>query len=192
MIPVLKYKSIEEYLAFEEESPEKNEYYQGNVFAMAGASFRHNQIVRNALTAIDNSLRGKECQVIPSDLKIHVESNTLFTYADLSIICGKPQFWNNRTDIIINPTAIIEVLSPSTKDYDHGGKFMLYRDIPALQEYIMISSTEIRFEKYNRQSVNEWKFTEYRSGENIIEIDTINFTIPLHEFYRDVDFSLAE
>lgn len=189
--PALKYKSIEEYLELEEKSPEKNEYYQGEIFAMAGASFAHNQIVRNALTALDNHLRNTKCQIFPSDLKVHIEANSLFTYPDLSIICGKPEFWNNRTDTILNPSVIIEVLSPRTNDYDHGEKFMLYRNIPSLKEYILISSTEVRLEQYIKQAPNEWKFIEYQSSEEQITIPTINFSTLLQEFYRDVDFSLA-
>src|SRR2546423_718598 len=115
-IPVSKYKSIEEYLELDEKSPEKSEYYQGEIFAMAGASFAHNQIVRNTLTAIDNYLKDTKCQIFPSDLKVHIEANSLFTYPDLSIICGKPEFWHNRTDIVTNPSVMIEVLSKGTKD----------------------------------------------------------------------------
>lgn len=188
----LKCKTIEEYLEMEELSLEKNEYYRGDVFTIAGAGFIHNQIVRNSLTAIDNFLRGKECQVFPSDLKVHIEPNSLFTYPDLSIICGKPQFWNKRTDVITNPVVIIEVLSKSTKDYDHGEKFALYRDIPSLQEYILISSGEVRFEQFIKQSPNEWRFTEYKSAEESFTINTIHFTTSLKEIYRDVDFGVAE
>lgn len=190
--PALKYKSIEEYLELEEKSLEKNEYYQGEIFAMAGASFAHNQIVRNALTALDNFLRNTKCQVFPSDLKVHIESNSLFTYPDLSIICGKPEFWNSRIDTILNPSVIIEVLSPATKDYDHGEKFTLYRNIPSLKEYILISSTEVRLEQYIKQAPNEWKFIEYQSAEEQITIAAVSFSTLLQEFYRDVDFSLAK
>ena len=190
--PALKYKSIEEYLELEEKSLEKNEYYQGEIFAMAGASFAHNQIVGNVMVDIGQFLRDKKCRIFPSDLKVHIESNSLFTYPDLSIICGKPEFWNNRTDTILNPLVIIEVLSPATKDYDHGEKFTLYRNIASLKEYILISSTEVRLEQYIKQAPNEWKFIEYQSAEEEITIPTISFSTLLQEFYRDVDFSLAK
>lgn len=190
--PALKYKSIEEYLELEEKSLEKNEYYQGEIFAMAGASFAHNQIVGNVMVDIGQFLRDKKCRIFPSDLKVHIESNSLFTYPDLSIIRGKPEFWNSRTDTILNPSVIIEVLSPATKDYDHGEKFTLYRNIPSLKEYILISSTEVRLEQYIKQAPNEWKFIEYQSAEEEITIPTISFSTLLQEFYRDVDFSLAK
>lgn len=190
--PAIKYKSIKEYLELEEKSLEKNEYYQGEIFAMAGAGLAHNQIVRNTLTAIDNYLRNTKCQVFPSDLKVHIETNSLFTYPDLSIICDKPQFWNNRTDTILNPVVIIEVLSPGTKDYDHGEKFTLYRDIPSLKEYILISAMEIWLEQYIKQSANEWKFIEYKSADEKVFIPAIDYSTILGEFYRDVDFSLEK
>ena len=190
--PALKYISIEEYLELEEKSPEKNEYYQGEIFAMAGGSFAHNQVVGNTIVDIGQFLKDKKCRIFPSDLKVHIEANSLFTYPDLSIICGKPEFWNNRTDTVLNPSVIIEVLSPRTNDYDHGEKFMLYRNIPSLKEYILIASTEVRLEQYIKQTPNEWKFIEYKSAEDQITIPTINFSTLLQEFYRDVDFSLAQ
>jgi Uma2 family endonuclease len=179
-------------LAYEDQSLEKNEYYQGEIFAMAGASFAHNQIVRNALSEIDQFLKDKNCRIFPSDLKVYIEANSLFTYPDLSIICDKPQFWGKRTDIITNPSVIIEVLSPATKDYDRGEKFMLYREIPTLKEYILISSTQMRLEQYIKQAPHEWKFVEYKLAGEVININTINYTTPLQTFYRDVDFNLAK
>ena len=191
-VPAVKYKSVEEYLEMEEKSLEKNEYYQGEIFAMAGASINHNQIVSNALVDIGQFLRGKNCRIFPSDLKVHIEANSLYTYPDLSVICDKPQFWNERTDTILNPSVIMEVLSPATKDYDHGAKFTLYRDIPSLKEYILISSTEMRLEQYIRQSANEWKFIEYKAAMETVFIPTIDYRTALQEFYRNVDFSLEK
>src|SRR5687768_7659842 len=101
--PSAKHLSIEEYLAFEENSKEKHEYYGGELFAMAGGTIEHNQIVRNILTAIDNFLRDKACQVFPSDLKVFIEKDNLFTYPDISIVCGALEKWESRNDIITNP-----------------------------------------------------------------------------------------
>ncbi len=191
-LPQLKFLTEEEYFAFEETSLEKHEYYNGEIFAMAGASIAHNQIVGNTLSDINQHLRNKNCQVFPSDLKIHIEANFLNTYPDLSIVCGQPQLYNNRTDTIINPSILIEVLSPSTKDYDRGSKFTLYREIPTLKEYILISSTEYRFEKFARQQDNTWHFSEVRTPDETIRIETIDFQIPLIELYRNVDFNAAD
>lgn len=114
-VPAPKFISIEDYLLSEEEVREKHEYYQGEVFAMAGGSIAHNRIVRNLLTELDNFLKDRNCEVFPSDLKIHNEANTLFTYPDLSIVCGELNCWNKRNDTITNPAVIIEVLSKKNK-----------------------------------------------------------------------------
>ena len=187
-LPIFKFKTVEEYFALEESSLEKHEYYKGEIFAMAGASINHNKIVRNALTAIDNYLKDKKCEIFPSDLKVHIEANSLYTYPDLSIVCEDVLFQEGHNDTITNPTVIIEVLSPSTMDYDRGGKFALYRALPTLKEYILISSTEYHFEKFVRQGDN-WLLSETRSENDTISIETIDFQIQLAELYRNVDFA---
>jgi Uma2 family endonuclease len=187
-LPATKLYTPEEYLLLEETAVEKHEYYQGEIFAMSGGSLVHNQIVRNALTAIDSALRKSQCQVFPSDLKVQIEANTLFTYPDLSIVCGPVELWNNRNDAITNPSVIIEVLSPSTSGYDHGEKFKLYRDIPSLKEYILIASTEIMVERYLKQSDHFWNYFETKNLENDFVVETIGFSCPLSEIYRDVSF----
>ncbi len=188
-LPKLKFQTVEEYLAFEDAALDKHEYYRGEIFAMAGASFIHNQIVANTLSEIALHLRDKKCQVLPSDLKIQVEANSLFTYPDLSILCEKPKFYNDRSDTITNPSVLIEILSPGTMDYDRGGKFALYREIVSLQEYILISSTEYRFEKFVRQHDNNWLLSEVRDPNETVSIKTIEFSILLNELYRNVDFN---
>jgi Uma2 family endonuclease len=178
--------SIEEYLDTEDPSEVKREYYQGEVFAMAGGTIPHNRIVRNVLTAIDNFLKGKNCEVFPSDLKVHNEANTLFTYPDLSIVCGELEKWNNRNDVITNPIVIIEVLSKKTQGYDRGQKFKLYRDIPSLKEYILISSLDFLVERYTQQETSFWNFRESKNLDDIFIIETINFSCPLKDLYRNV------
>jgi Uma2 family endonuclease len=187
-IPASNYISIEEYLLLEDESPVKNEYYQGEVFAMAGGSIAHNQIVSNAIAAINVFLRGKNCQVFPSDLKIHNEANTLFTYPDISIVCGEPERWKARNDTITNPVVLIEVLSQKTQGYDRGQKFNLYRSIPSVKEYILISSLEILVERYTKQAIGFWNFRETANPDDAFQIETIDFSCPLKELYRNVSF----
>jgi Uma2 family endonuclease len=187
-IPILKY-SVEEYLESEEKSLEKHEFYQGEIFAMAGASVEHNQIVSNTLADINAHLKGgKKCQVFPSDLRIYIEANSLFTYPDLSIICGEIQTLENYKDNVTNPSVLIEVLSPSTADYDRGGKFKLYRDIPSLKEYILISSTEILIEKYEKQNDGTWVLHEYKNATDIFTISTIGLQLAVNSFYENVVF----
>jgi Uma2 family endonuclease len=187
-VPAAKYTSIEDYLLAEEEAQEKHEYYKGEVFAMAGGSIPHNQIVSNAIAELNYFLRGKKCQVFPSDLKIHNEANTLFTYPDLSIVCGEPERWKKRNDTITNPAVIIEVLSQKTMNYDRGEKFRLYRSIPSLKEYILISSLEISVERFSKQETSFWNFRETTSADDRFEIETIGFSCPVKDLYRNVSF----
>ncbi len=191
-LPVLKYKTIEEYLAFEDEADGKHEYYQGEIFNMAGGTIDHNRVVRNTLTAIDQFLKDKTCQVYPSDLKVYIEANSLYTYPDISIICDAPEFYAERKDTILNPAVIIEVLSPGTKDYDRGGKFVLYRQIPSLQEYVLISSMGYSCERFKRQANNQWILTEVKLPTEKIAVETIGFETMLTELYRNVNFTEGE
>jgi len=190
-LPVLKYTE-EEYLEMEEKSLEKHEFYKGEIFAMAGASIPHNQIVRNALISIGNYLNEKKCQIFPSDLKIHSVGNSLYTYPDLSIICGKIETLGKNKSVVTNPSVLIEVLSKSTQDYDRGGKFKLYRDIPSLKEYILISSFQTQVEKYERQQDGKWLFQEYKSENELLKITSIDFEILVKDFYRNVIFDTTE
>lgn len=188
-VPATTFMTIEEYLEQEETALEKHEYYYGEVFAMAGATIPHNQIVRNTLTALDNFLRNSHCQVFPSDLKVHIEANSLFTYPDISVVCGPLEGWKNRNDVITNPAVIIEVVSKSTESYDRGQKFKLYRNLLTLQEYILISSMEVLLEHYKKQEARVWTFHERKEMNDVLKIETVQFTCALSELYRDVSFS---
>jgi Uma2 family endonuclease len=187
-IPASKYISIEDYITAEETALEKHEYYKGEVFAMAGAGIPHNRIVRNTSTEIDNFLKGKSCEIFPSDLKIYIEANSLFTYPDLTIFCEPVKTYKNRSDVATNPIVIIEVLSKSTQDYDRGSKFKLYRDLPSLKEYILISSIEVLVEKYIKQSDNKWQFTACNKVEDKFAIESIGLDIEVNTLYRGVVF----
>ena len=186
--PALKKMSVDEYLSFEETTLEKHEFYQGEVFAMAGASVNHNRIVRNTIAILDNFLREKHCEVFPSDLKIYIEEYGLFNYPDLSIVCGVIEKWNDRNDTITNPVVIIEVLSKDTEAYDRGNKFRFYRAIPTLKEYILISSTEMLVEKFSLQHNRLWSLLPNDKVSGELVIDAIGFSCPLKELYRDVAF----
>lgn len=187
-VPALKYISIENYLAMEETSQSKHEYYAGEVYAMAGASVPHNRIVRNTLSTIDAFLRGKSCEVFPSDLKINVKTKFSFVYPDLSIVCNGLQFYGGRNDVITNPSVIIEVMSLHTERYDRGKKFMLYRRLPSLKEYLLISSMEMRAEKFTKTGTDTWTMKEYTWPEEVVTLDSIGHQIMMAESYRDVVF----
>jgi Uma2 family endonuclease len=183
----VQYMTVEEYFQLEEASPEKHEYVQGGVYAMSGASFVHNQIVSNTIVEIGNYLKDKNCRVYGSDLKIHVKTESAFVYPDLSIICDGAQFLEGRNDIVTNPSVIIEVLSESTEAYDRGKKFMLYRQIPSLKEYIIIASAWLSVERFSKNEHGVWELNEYNDLENAVLMQTIHFTLPLKNIYRDVE-----
>jgi Uma2 family endonuclease len=182
----LKYITQEEYLATERLEINKHEYFQGEIFAMSGARIAHNMIFSNTFGEIFSKLKGKKCQPFGSDLRIHVQKNTLYTYPDISIICGDIQTLDDTFDTATNPSVIIEILSASTRDYDKGGKFTLYREIDSLQEYILIDSENVMVEKFIRNQDGSWQLTEYKSIEQKFAIETVAIEMNLSDIYNDV------
>ena len=187
-VAAIKYITEEEYLLTEETTLERHEYYQGEVFAMSGGSINHEVIVGETHLAIGNYLRKKPCRVFLSNLRIQIEANGLFTYPDLSIFCEQLKPYKTRKDTVTNPTVLIEVLSPSTQNYDRGDKFSLYRDLPSLKEYILISSTKVLVEHHVKQADDEWKLTIYRNKGTAFTIQAIDFTTQIGVFYENVTF----
>ena len=188
--PAVKYNYVsqEVYLETEREALEKHEYYQGEIFAMSGASGRHNRIFTNLFIDIGIKLKGKGCLPYGSDLRIHIPKNTLYTYPDISIICGEMEFTDDKFDTATNPSVIIELLSNSTRNYDKGEKFTLYRDITSLQEYILIDTEKIHVEKHIRNADNSWQLTDYKSIENSFTISTISRSFMLKDIYEGISF----
>ncbi|HEX7847945.1 MAG TPA: Uma2 family endonuclease [Chitinophagaceae bacterium] len=177
--------TIEEYLEFENASQEKHEYYQGEIFAMSGAKIIHNEISGNIYHALRKNLQGKPSRPYNSNQRIHIPDNTLFTYPDISVVCGKADTLNNDEWHLLNPTIIIEVLSPSTKGYDRGDKFMLYRDIPSLKEYILVDSERIAIEAFRINEKGHWELEEYKNLEAVLSIKAVDVNIPLEEIYEN-------
>lgn len=184
--PKYKYISPEDYLVMERASQEKHEYFKGDIFAMSGASWEHNVIAKNISTIILPFLKGSSCDMFGSDLRIHIPENTLYTYPDFSIICGKPEVTDKEKDTAVKPSVIIEILSKSTKDYDRGSKFMLYRSIKTLKEYITIDSLSFSVEIFTRQENNTWLLSEFKQLSDSFVISTINLTLQLKDVYEDV------
>jgi len=178
--------SIEEYLEMEESSIEKHEYYKGEIFAMSGAKMPHNTISKNLLGTLFTKLKGKKCQPYGSDVRIHIESNTLFAYPDISIICDEVITRNNDDFNVLNPVVIIEILSQSTKNYDRGEKFKLYRDIPTLKEYILIDSESIHIETFRLNEKNHWELEEYNFVTEELYVKAINEKILIADIYEGV------
>lgn len=179
--------SIEEYLKMEDAAVEKHEYYKGEIFAMSGAKVPHNEISGNFYAALHAKLKGKKCKPYNSDQRIHILSNTLFTYPDISIVCGQTITLNNDNWNVLNPTVIIEVLSKSTRNYDRGEKFKLYRDIPALKEYILADSESIHIEVFRLNANNHWELEEYNTFTDHLQIKAIDETLSISEIYEGVN-----
>jgi Uma2 family endonuclease len=177
--------TIEEYLESEARSPFKREYYQGEVFAMAGAGMPHNLIFTNLFRDISVFLRGKSCRPFNGDLRIHIPSNTLFTYPDITIMCGEPVTLNNDDNNLLNPATIIEILSPSTRNYDRGNKFNLYKAIPTLKEYILVDSESVAIEAWYIDQANQWVLHEYKNREEALQLRSIGLALSLMDIYED-------
>ncbi len=177
------------YLEEERRASYKSEFYKGEVFAKAGASRAHNVIVVNFTNFIATKLKGKGCRPYSNDMRLHVPLTTLYTYPDIVVTCGKEEFLDTQFDTLLNPVFIIEVLSPSTADYDLGKKFMLYRSIPTLKEFWAISSYEYRIQKYVRNfKDNSWVLSETMNINDSLTIENLSLTISLSEIYDEVSF----
>jgi Uma2 family endonuclease len=175
--------SPEEYLAAEREAQTKSEYLDGRVYAMAGASRAHNAIVANLIAALHPSLKVGPCRVYPSDLRIRVPATGLYTYPDVSVVCGDPELEDEHQDILLNPTLLIEVLSDSTERHDRGRKARHYRRIPSLQEYLLVAQAEPRVESYRRQGERQWVLTEALALDATIELPSIGAILALGDVY---------
>jgi len=186
--PAMKYISPQEYLEMERESPTKHMYLDGEIIAMSGASLAHNDIVANLLREIGSFLKGKQCKIRPSDLRISIPSANSYTYPDATIICGKPEMEDDRFDTARNPAVIFEVLSGSTKNYDQGDKFLYYQRISSLQEYIVIDSFKRLAVIYTRQSTDLWKIETLEDNKSILSIKTIDYKLSFDDLYFEVEF----
>ncbi len=181
----------EEYLSLDRAAQVKSEYLGGRIVAMAGASRRHNLITANVLTAINVQLVERPCEVYASDMRVKVEASHDYTYPDVVAVCEEPRFEDGVLDILLNPTLLVEVLSPSTQDYDRGTKFALYRTIDTLRDYVLIFQDRVRVEHYARQGAFQWLLTEYAEPSDTLSLPSVGVTLSLSEIYRKVRFTAA-
>lgn len=184
--------TAEEYLEFERNSEIKHEFYNGRIYAMAGAKRNHNKIALNIGSEIRTHLKGRKCEAYPSDMRIYIPRFGLYTYPDVSVVCGKPEFQDAVLDTLLNPVLLIEILSDSTESYDRGKKFQHYRSIESLQEYVLVSQNEARIEKYIRQGDGFWVLSEAVGIESSIMFESIDCPISLAEVYDKIDFDEPE
>ena len=178
----------EEYLALEEQAEQKSEYYNGEIFAMAGGSVNHNRITRNVVTTLAPLLAAKPCEAFASDMRLLVEKKGLYTYPDVMVVCGKLEFVAGRNDTLTNPILIVEVLSESTREYDRTTKFRFYRRIPTLLEYVMIDQARVYIECFRRTESDLWIFESYDQLEDQLKLRSLELEIPLTLIYNQVEW----
>jgi Uma2 family endonuclease len=180
------YLTPEEYLALERQAEDKSEYFNGVAYAMSGASLNHNKIVANVIGELVQQLKGRPCSVLPSDMKVRMPDSRKFFYPDVSVVCGEPQFHDERTDVLLNPALIIEVLSESTEAFDRGKKFQAYQQLESLKEYLLISQDKNVIEQYARQTKEVWNYTATVGLESSLSLPSIEYALSLSNVYDKV------
>ena len=187
-----KWLSYAEYLERERVAATKNEYYAGEIIAMAGGSRRHNSITGNIFAALYTKLTHASCRPFLSDQRIRISQLDLGTYPDLSVVCGELEGDMVDPEAITNPCVLVEVLSPSTESYDRGKKFDFYRQIDSLEEYVLVSQQEPIVERFKRQPNGDWLLTVYKGLEATLNLTSIQTDLQLQDIYRFVDWSAEE
>jgi Uma2 family endonuclease len=175
-----------EYLERERKAEYKSEYCNGEVFAMAGAIQKHDGIAMQLYMMTMQHLRGKTCRPYSGDMRVLVNPSGLFTYPDLTVVCGKPLYADSEIDTLTNPTLLVEILSPSTELYDRGQKAKLYRAMPSVQELLLVSQDSYEVELYRRQTDGTWSIISATGLDASIELTSIAFTLPLRDLYEMV------
>ena len=177
----------EEYLALERKSTIKSEYLSGQMYAMSGASRAHNLICLNIGGELRSLLKKRACVVYTYDMRLTVSAAGLYTYPDVLVVCEEPRFEDDNFDILLNPTALFEVLSPSTEVYDRGAKFGYYRQFDSMQEYTLVSQDFMRVEHYLRHN-EQWILTDLGNPDDVVHLTSIDCELPLREIYERVEF----
>jgi len=186
--PPITKVTAEEYLALDRAAEFRSELLDGEMVAMSGGSRRHSRLKMKLAGEIYAALRGPSCQAFDSDLRVRVSSQ-MYTYPDLSVVCGKPMPGDDREDILLNPTVIFEVLSPSTEYYDRGIKFRRYREIEALRDYVLVDQDQIRIEQFTRGDANTWTFRDHQRPEDVLRIASIGISLLLASIYEGIEFT---
>ncbi|NEP41568.1 MAG: Uma2 family endonuclease, partial [Okeania sp. SIO2H7] len=182
----------EEYFALEEVAEEKNEYLDGEIITMTGASSNHNRIVVEFLISLGAALRGTNYEVFAGDLRVWIPEYNAYTYPDIMVVEGELIYHNNRKDTITNPSIICEVLSRSTANRDRAEKFEIYRSIPEFKEYILIDQYKFLVEHYIKQESSKWLVNYYEAEDAKLSLETVDFEIALKDIYHRVNFESGE
>jgi Uma2 family endonuclease len=182
----------EEYLAIDRAAEVRSEFLDGEMWAMSGGSMWHSQLAMNISGELYNALRGTNCRTFTSDLRVRVMPRRMYAYPDVTVVCGKPLLADDRQDILVNPTAIFEVLSPTTEKYDRGTKFRYYLNIDTLKDYILVDQFAMRVEQYTRGTAGAWTFRACQQPQDELKIDSIGVALPLARIYDRVELPPPE
>jgi Uma2 family endonuclease len=182
--------TVEEYLAAEEDALEKHEYHRGEMYMIAGGNFNHNAITGNIIIELGTALNraNKDCIVLTSDMKIYVPAEDFMTYADANIVCGEPQFYNGKKNVIENPVLIVEVLSPSIRKYDITDKFNFYSRLPSLRHYFLVEQNMVAVEYRWLEADGKWQSRDYTNRNDVIKLLDMGIELKVAEFYRRISF----
>lgn len=180
--------SVAEYFALEEKAERRSEFFDGEMFLMAGASKEHNVLTRNLLGHLFARLQGGRCQVFVADMRVKVDRTGLYTYPDLLIVCGEPEYAPENRDTLTNPTVVIEVLSDSTERYDRTTKFRHYKALPSLTEYALVAQDEPLVERYTRTPAGRWERDDFVGLDASLELAAAAVRVPLADVYQGVEF----
>ena len=177
------YFTPEEYIALERKAEYKSEYFNGHIIAMSGASRAHNRITLDISTELNLQLRGKDCEVFSSDMRVRSGDSDAYFYPDVVVVCEKQEFEDDVLDTLLNPIFVVEVLLP-----DRGEKFTRYKRLASLQEYLLVSQDSVRVE-HHRRHVAQWMLSHYRALDEVLPLPSIGCQLSLRDIYRRVTFS---
>lgn len=178
--------TVQEYLAFERQSETRHELVDGEIVAMSGASRAHGLIAWNLTGVLHPQLKKQGCEAFSADMRVHVPVTDRYTYPDLVVVCGEPQFEDEELDTLINPTLIVEILSPTTEDKDRGTKLFQYRSIPSLQVILLVAQDRIHVEQFLRQEDGTWILTDFDNLGDLLELPAIGSRLTLADAYDQV------
>ncbi|MEY3441729.1 MAG: hypothetical protein RLZZ519_10 [Bacteroidota bacterium] len=181
--------SLEVYLEVEDANEEKSEFYNGEIFSMAGGSYAHGVIGSNIHGALFSKLKGSGCRANTSDVKVQIEAANAIVYPDVTVVCGLPEYAWPRKDIIRNPTLIVEVLSPDNAAYDRGGKFRKYKTLKSLREYVLVEQDSANVDVFYLDDVGQWVNESYSGLEAEVILRSLGVRIEMEDIYRDVEFA---
>ena len=196
MIPLAKVKlktlsTPEDYLTFEREADTRHEFLDGEIYQMAGESLSHSRVCMNLAREVGNKLKGKRCEPLSPNMKVRTSTASLFSYPDLTIVCGEPLFHDTKKDVLINPQVVFEVLSPSTAEYDRTTKFQRYRmGNETLTDYVLISQDKPFVEHFAKQADDNWIYRSYGAIDDILNLETIECELSLREIYDRIEFEI--